>query len=602
MITVALLLMATVAIVFRVSSEFEKRSSERERDVSRDSAGAKAAQVSIFLKQFKDEALAAGKALMTQNFQSEIEKNEFVKSLFRDESEMVNVAIYERKDGRQSLLHQFQKPGIIEEYKQKDIELTPDYFTNLHLPSIKPFPTANVFAGNVEVRNGSLKGGVPLMTVGVPLGTDDEGNFNSIVVADFKIEGIQKNFSKAGVHTYFLVDKDSVVLAHPEDKEVLNSENYSASSIVKSALESTNPVLDLSFRHHLSNEKYIGAFAQTTYGPVVIAQAPEEVIFELARTVKREAIYITGLVLSGSVFLIFLFSISLTNPIERLVSVTRQVASGNFDVHANIKSHDEVGELAASFDTMVDGLKERDKIKNVMNKFHGSSVTEDLMKGDLQLGGKNREVVVFFSDIRDFTKFSEGHTPEEVVEMLNEYFEIMVGICTKNHGVVDKFIGDAMMAIWGAPNTTGQDEYYCLKACLEMRMALEELNKLRIARGQVEIKIGIGVNTGPAIAGTIGSSERMEYTVIGDTVNTASRIESSTKAFGTDLLISGETLAKVEGKFVTEYAGAAEVKGKSEPLKMHKIKGYIDENGNTVMVQTKYSDYEAGHADKVKIA
>jgi adenylate cyclase len=295
-----------------------------------------------------------------------------------------------------------------------------------------------------------------------------------------------------------------------------------------------------------------------------------------------------------------LFSITLTSPIEKLVDVTRQVAAGNFEVHADIHSHDEVGELGKSFDTMVDGLRERDKMKNVLNKFHGSSVTDDLLKGDLELGGKKKRVTVFFSDIRDFTKFSEGHTPEEVVEMLNEYFEIMVGIVTKNHGVVDKFVGDAMMAIWGAPNTTGEDEMFAMKACLEMRAALEKLNELRVSRGHSEIKIGMGLNSGDAISGTIGSSERMEYTVIGDTVNTASRVESSTKAFGTDLLISGETMAIVESRFITEFAGAAEVKGKAEPLKMYKVRGYIREDGTHEIVQTKYSDYEAGDADKVK--
>src|SRR5690606_36849704 len=113
---------------------------------------------------------------------------------------------------------------------------------------------------------------------------------------------------------------------------------------------------------------------------------------------------------------------------------------------------------------------------------------------------------------------------------------------------------------------------------------------------------GMGLNSGPAISGAIGSSERMEYTVIGDTVNTSSRVESSTKAFGTDLLVSGETMEKVKDRFIFELAGAAEVKGKSEPLKMHKVRGYIYDQGVPVIVQTNYSDYEAGHADKVKIA
>jgi len=349
-----------------------------------------------------------------------------------------------------------------------------------------------------------------------------------------------------------------------------------------------------------SKETFIASYAQTHFGPAVIAQASEEIILEPARVVRREAFYVTGLVLSGAIFFVFLFSISLTTPIEKLVDVTRQIAFGNFDIKANIHSHDEVGELGRSFDSMVDGLRERNKMKNVLNKFHGSSITEDLMKGDLALGGKKKRVTVFFSDIRDFTKFSEGHTPEEVVEMLNEYFEIMVGIVTKNHGVVDKFVGDAMMAIWGAPNSTGQDEVFAVKACLEMRAALEKLNEIRIGRGQTEIRIGMGLNSGEAISGTIGSSERMEYTVIGDTVNTASRIESSTKAFGTDLLISGETLAAVGPKFVTEFAGAAEVKGKTEPLQMHKVKGYVTDQGDTILVQTKYSDYEASSADKIK--
>jgi adenylate cyclase len=209
---------------------------------------------------------------------------------------------------------------------------------------------------------------------------------------------------------------------------------------------------------------------------------------------------------------------------------------------------------------------------------------------------------VFFSDIRDFTKFSEGHTAEEVVNMLNEYFAIMVGIINKNHGVVDKFIGDAIMAVWGAPKTTGQDQYHAVKASIEMRIALNELNERRAARDQTPIKIGIGIHSGPAISGTIGSSERMEYTVIGDTVNVTSRIESSTKAFGTDLLLSQVTADLVKDRFVLEFAGAAEVKGKSEALRMYKVRGYVDEAGQPVLVRTPYSDYESGAVDKVKIA
>jgi len=125
---------------------------------------------------------------------------------------------------------------------------------------------------------------------------------------------------------------------------------------------------------------------------------------------------------------------------------------------------------------------------------------------------------------------------------------------------------------------------------------------LRFSRGQGPITIGIGIHCGEAVAGTIGSKSRLEYTIIGDTVNQASRLEASTKAFGVDLLISQEMYEKVKDAFIIELAGTAEVKGKSEPLKMYRVRGYIDENGQPVIVQTPYSEYQAEAADKVKIA
>lgn len=224
------------------------------------------------------------------------------------------------------------------------------------------------------------------------------------------------------------------------------------------------------------------------------------------------------------------------------------------------------------------------------------------MKGDLHLGGSKKMVTVFFSDIRDFTKFSEGHTPEQVVEMLNEYFQVMVGIINRNGGVVDKFIGDAIMAVWGAPKGTERDSQNAVKACLEMRVALAELNASRAARDKVPIKIGMGVHRGEAISGTIGSSERMEYTVIGDTVNQASRIEASTKSFGTDLLLSEDMAEFALEEFIMEVAGSVEVKGKEAPLKLFKVRGYYDEQKNPIIIQTEFSDYEVGHDAKVKIA
>jgi len=230
-----------------------------------------------------------------------------------------------------------------------------------------------------------------------------------------------------------------------------------------------------------------------------------------------------------------------------------------------------------------------------------ASVTEELLKNEVGLGGKRKNVTVFFSDIRGFTDMSEKNTSEEIVSMLNEYFEVMVHVINKNGGVVDKFIGDAIMAVWGVPNEDENDAINAVKACLEMRLALNTLNESRINRGLVPIKIGMGLHSGEAISGQIGSSERMEFTVIGDAVNTASRIEGSTKSFGTDLLISTEVVSKIGDRYLLVQAGSAKVQGKKDQLTLFKVRGVLF-NGQEQIVETPYSTYEAVEDKKSKIA
>ena len=155
------------------------------------------------------------------------------------------------------------------------------------------------------------------------------------------------------------------------------------------------------------------------------------------------------------------------------------------------------------------------------------------------------------------------------------------------------FIDTPQESLYGAFNA--------VKASLEMRLGLQALNERRIARGEIPIKIGMGLHFGDAISGTVGSEALMEFTVIGDTVNLASRIEASTKAFGTDLLISEDLAKKIEGRVVIELAGSAEVKGKTEPLKFFKVRGFMNPDGSQQILKTDYSDYEAGDVEKVKV-
>jgi adenylate cyclase len=194
-----------------------------------------------------------------------------------------------------------------------------------------------------------------------------------------------------------------------------------------------------------------------------------------------------------------------------------------------------------------------------------------------ETGRERKTAAIFFSDIRSFTAISEKLQPEEVVEFLNEYMTRMVACVNDTHGNVDKFIGDAIMAVWGTPVSFGNDTENAINGALMMREALIDFNKGRGSEKKPIIKIGSGINTGPVIAGQIGSHDRMEYTVIGDAVNLASRIESLNKPFGTDILISEDAYKLVRDIFKVEPMQKIKVKGKTAPQQIYAVIGRKDD-------------------------
>jgi adenylate cyclase len=199
------------------------------------------------------------------------------------------------------------------------------------------------------------------------------------------------------------------------------------------------------------------------------------------------------------------------------------------------------------------------------------AIAELVVSGDLAVekGGQSRDTTVFFSDIRGFTPMSERRTARQVVDMLNEYFEQMVELVFKYEGTLDKFVGDEIMALFGSPVSHTDDAYRAVKVAVEQMTALEEWNLMRIAEGEEPIHIGIGINSGEVIAGYLGSSKALEYTVIGDVVNIASRLCSRAKAG--EIIISRATYEQVKDHFVVEALPPAEVKGKSKPLEIYRV-------------------------------
>ncbi|MBT7348817.1 adenylate/guanylate cyclase domain-containing protein [Candidatus Falkowbacteria bacterium] len=221
--------------------------------------------------------------------------------------------------------------------------------------------------------------------------------------------------------------------------------------------------------------------------------------------------------------------------------------------------------------------QEKQKIRAGFSQYVAKEVVDELIAKPekLNLGGERRELTILFSDIRGFTSLSEKMKPEELVHYLNDYLTEMTTVIMDNNGVVDKFIGDAVMAFWNSPLHNENHRQDGLTSALLMQSELVKFNKKMKIRGMPEIKIGIGLNTGEVVVGNLGSHQRFDYTAIGDDVNLASRLESLTKYYGVGILASEKTKAELNNKFVFRYLDTVAVKGKQTGIKIYQVLGEL---------------------------
>jgi adenylate cyclase len=220
-----------------------------------------------------------------------------------------------------------------------------------------------------------------------------------------------------------------------------------------------------------------------------------------------------------------------------------------------------------------DDITQEQRLMTTLCRMVSREVAERVLRDkELRLGGTREEVTILFTDIRDFTTLSERYAAEEIVSLLNEYFGLMIDPILRHEGTLDKFIGDAIMAVFGAPVRHEDDPLRAVRAALDMRRALREFNRRRAAAGKPTIETGIGISTGEAVAGNIGSEQRLEFTVIGDTVNTSSRLEGLTKQHAPyRIIITRPVYEAVRGEVACVPLGAEQVKGKQETLELFGI-------------------------------
>lgn len=218
-------------------------------------------------------------------------------------------------------------------------------------------------------------------------------------------------------------------------------------------------------------------------------------------------------------------------------------------------------------------LRERERIRGLFGRFVPPEVVEGLVSGQVQLGGKRAEVTILMSDIRGFTRLSERMQPEQVVRFLNDYFSRMVEIVTRHGGSIDKFIGDGMLAVFGAPLALPDHAARAVQCALDMQACMVDFNKELLATNREPVRIGIAINTGVAVAGTIGSKERMEYTVVGDTVNVAARLESLNLRLRTEMLVTESSYAATQRLFNFKGHGLVTVRGHEAPVGVYELLG-----------------------------
>lgn len=289
------------------------------------------------------------------------------------------------------------------------------------------------------------------------------------------------------------------------------------------------------------------------------------------RIMLYQQLYLLGVAFLAAVLLTLTLGGYIAGAVETLQQHMAAVQAGRLEMTLPSTSNDEFGALAAGFNAMVRGLRQEEILHQLFNLYVTPEVAAHALAHGAELGGHMVEVTVLFADIRGFTTLTEQLGAETVIALLNRYFEAMAAVIIAESGMVNKFGGDSLLAVFGTPVNPVEDHAArAISAARGMLMALETFNADQQSRGEPALRIGIGIATGPVIAGNVGSAERLEYTVIGDTVNLASRLQELTKTLGVGILLAEATARAASPSNVRSLAPLA-IRGKSERLTVYTL-------------------------------
>lgn len=290
----------------------------------------------------------------------------------------------------------------------------------------------------------------------------------------------------------------------------------------------------------------------------------------------------TLLMIALSIGMSFALGRRITQPIDKLVEASRAIGNGEYTFRFKDRRKDELGLLMQAFNEMAEGMLEKSQVKSALSRYVSPGVARQILSNldDIGLSGKQIEGSVLFADITGFTQISEQIEPKALVDMLNRYFTLMTCACSINHGIVDKYMGDGAMLVFGAPEADADHAFHAVSCALLIQKLVTQENLQREARGLTPVRLRIGINTGSMLAGNMGSCDRMEYTVVGDTVNLASRLCGITN--GDQIVISREMYMRedIKNRVLAGEYQSIRLRGISKPV-------------STYLVEQLTADYQA---------
>ena len=323
---------------------------------------------------------------------------------------------------------------------------------------------------------------------------------------------------------------------------------------------------------------WISAFAPIMDSPghpaaLLHVAYPVEIYLDRLHELRNTLLFATGVGALATLVLGLLVLRRLTRPIALLTGGVARVAAGDLSRPLPVASRDEVGRLTQAFNSMLDGLRQRDFIRSAFGRYVSPEVAQAILESPegLRFGGTKRVVTVLMSDLRGYTRFAEQGAPEQVMEILNGYLARMADVVIAHGGTINEFIGDAIFAVYGAPVAHPDHAERAAATALAMQAALAEVNADHARRGLPAFEMGIGLHTGEAVVGNIGSEQRAKYAIVGSAVNIASRVESAT--VGGQVLVTARTLAELGALARVGAPIALQVKGLVEPLTLYELLG-----------------------------